>query len=189
MSDWILEIPEWQGRIVFARGTVTVCLVVGVLAAGIFTCACGYQYLQTMCLVLAGFGIGGLAVSVMDSVTEHEIAAMLFFVTAVFFGELGCCVLLKFLKRVPCFGHRDGGRRWRAGFLPAAGAFLGAAVVSGVLYLQVYRNAVFCVLLFAVLFVWSYRRGKRRAAVEIYFYTYEDLYRMNVPQEGEGGND
>ncbi len=72
MSDWILEIPEWQGRIVFARGTVTVCLVVGVLAAGIFTCACGYQYLQTMCLVLAGFGIGGLAVSVMDSVTEHE---------------------------------------------------------------------------------------------------------------------
>ncbi len=182
MKDLILEIPKWSGQITFSREAVWFLLTIFAWIVGFFICILGYKYLQTLVLIVLGMLCGGLGVWIGDQMTDNTLLQLSFFVMFTF---LGVCLLYLLsilwtwgLKKVKLYDACWRGRCYTA-------ALVGALVVAGVLYFRIYRNGVVALVLFALSFVASVIHGKRQAAKQKPFYTYEDLLRVTRPDEIE----
>ena len=80
MKDFILEIPKWEGKIVFSEEVITLFLVIVALIAGVLLCFWGYRYLQTMVLILWGCLCGMFGYKIGSDMTGNEILQMCIFV-------------------------------------------------------------------------------------------------------------
>ena len=60
MEDFVLEIPKWEGEIVFSPELITLILVIVALITGILLCFWGYRYFKTIVLILIGCLCGGV---------------------------------------------------------------------------------------------------------------------------------
>lgn len=181
MKHFIFKVPEWNGSIVFCRETVTFVLVLTVLLVGLLLCFWGYRYLRTLCIAVLACLTGIAGVQLVQKMTDNTVVQMyawvlfLFVCTCFFYYCSG--LILSLLRKL----HS---RELLAKRTYLIAALLGAAVVSVDVYLAIFCSP-FVFVLFVLLAAAGALHGKKRAASQRVFYTYEDLHQRQI-LAGEG---
>lgn len=183
MGNWILKVPKWEGELKFDYDTVHFILVIVTVLAGLVLCFMGYKYLQMLCLIVLGCLMGIAGVQITDGMTQNLVLKMCLFVIFMFLGICflyGATILVvTTLKKLHIKEKSD---RYRY----LISAFLGAGVVGTVTFLCIYRSIFVVLPLSVVLFAAGAFWGKKHAAKQKVFHTYDELYERK-PLTEEGG--
>lgn len=184
MRDFVLRVPEWKGEISFSGEVVTLLIVMIAMAAGIMMCFWGYRYFQTILLILLGCLCGICGYKISESMTDNLVLRMCIFVMFTF---LGVSLLYFFSVWWTFFTRRLKIQAFLQRTIHIVSSLLGAAVVGGVLYGQVYRNLAVALITGAVFALAGILYGFRTKSGRRVFRTYEDLVKM--PPLAEEEND
>lgn len=177
MEGFILQMPEWEEGITFSREWIVLILVAAVLAAGILLCFWGYRYFQTIILVLLGCGAIAAGYLISREMTDRLILQMCIVVMLAF---LQIC-LFYFLASIGSWLLRR--FRMQAAWQKCVyivSPVLGAVIVGGVIYTQIYRSVAAACIPAAVIGAAGMGYSKKRSKQRRVFYTYEDLLRLEM---------
>lgn len=177
MERWVLNVPEWKGRIVFNYETIHICLIAALLVTGLALCFMGYKYLQLLCTVFLGICSGMILIRATETLTQNEILQMSIFITVLYVGMKLIHFLFKMLRKV-----LEKCRVWisllKLQYMLAA--CMGAGIVSVVVYWSIYRSRV-CALILAVVFAAAGTvHGRRQAEKRPAFHCYDDLCALKL---------
>ncbi len=182
MKDFILEIPKWEGTLVFSEEVITLVLIVIALIAGVLLCFRGYRYFQTMTLILCGClcGAGGYKLGV--TITDIDILQMSIFVIFTF---LGVC-LLYFLSMILVNAMEKLHLTSLTNkVLNSVVSIAGAAIVGMIIYTKIYHNFGIVLALAVVLGISGTLYSLKKAETRRFFYTYDHLAKMKPLTEEE----
>ncbi len=175
MKDFILEIPKWEGQIVFSEEVITLFLVIVALIAGILLCFWGYRYFQTIALVLWGCLCGALGYKIGSEMTQNEILQMCIFVIFTF---LGVCLLyfismflIKALEKLKLQSTLNR-------LLNILISLAGAVIVGVITYTKIYRNLGVVLVLAVILGIGGIVYGIKKAESRKVFRTYDHIAKM-----------
>lgn len=182
MSDFILQIPHADTENYFTYDIVMFILLWIFLAAAILLCFWGYKYVQTMTLLILGSLCGIAGITIAETMTENAVLKMSFFIMFTFFG-----VCMLYLLSI-LLGTLLRKLKLREKLLKKSYLFtavLGAALTAGIIYFRIFRNIWAVAALGLFMAVTGIAYGRKKAALQKPFHTYEDLYRMKPLKEGE----
>lgn len=178
----MLEIPVWQGKMIFDYPCVSFMLVIALLTGGLALCFMGYKYLHTMCVVILSCCLAMVALSISDYLLKSAVFKMYFVVTVTFAGATVLCMISgRIISALRKRGAYDNVLRKQ--YLVAAP--LGAFSVGACIYYHIYRELWICAGIGVILTVTGMIWGRWQAARQIIFYTYEDM-RHRKPILGKG---
>lgn len=175
MSDFILNIPEWEGTIVFSREVITFVIVIIALIAAVAMCFWGFRYFQTLALILLSCICGMIGFHIGERMTSNTVLQMCIFVI---FSFLGICLLYflsllwsSFLSKlkIHAFVQRS---------LHIIASISGALVAGILTYIHVYKNPYIVIAGTLLLAIGGSWYGIRSATANRVFHTYDDLYKM-----------
>ncbi len=182
MEDFILEIPKWEGEIVFSQELITLILVIIALITGVLLCFWGYRYFKTIALILVGCICGFIGYRIGEGMTSNLVLQMCIFVMFTF---VGVCMLF-FLSilwvwlldklKIRSFIQRT---------LHIIASLSGALMVGGITYFRVYQNLLVVVIIAGVLAIAGIWYGMRNVKARRVFRTYEDLRKLKPLTEDE----
>lgn len=175
MKDFILQVPEWKGEMLFDYEIVSFFMIWVVLFCAIMLCVWGYKFFQTMCLLVLGSLCGVVGIFVAASKTDNLVLRLIFFVIFVFFG-LG---IFFFLSMMVVWLFKRLGIANRASKMKGIlSAVIGSILVGITVYQKIYHNIWVVLGATFILGVWSILHGRKCAAEQKPFYTYDDLYKL-----------
>lgn len=175
MKDFILQIPEWEGKLIFSGELVSLLMVLTMTVSGVLLCFWGYRYFKVLILIVFGCLSGTVGAQSGAGMTENLIAQMYIFVM---FSFLGVCLfyLISICWTMLCKNLC----RWsmlQKGSCVVSSA-LGAAVAGMAVYLKIYHNLIAVMIGTILLFLAGICHGYCSDRKERRFYTYEDLLRI-----------
>ena len=184
LDKFVLQLPKWQGELLFSKGTLMFVGVILLLIVGTLFCFWGYKYFRTVLFL----GIGGVvcygSYLLVEPMTANLVIRMFVTVSLTF---LGMCFVY-FLDIV--FGYLLDRLRIRSALGKRTYLFaapLGAAVLGLTIYGCIWRDAVVAAgisLACLVLgLVFQHHRRKRM----VRFRCYNDLLRLRRPKIDEDG--
>ncbi len=175
MNEFIINIPRWEGQILFTYETVSFILLIVFIISGIMMCAWGYKYFHALCLIYTICWSGYAGISKADGLTDNMLLMMVFFVIFVFFGVCAAVFLFKAAEQI--FMVASISKLWRK-ISCFVTPILGASSLSIAVYLRVYRNIPAAVIIFAVFFLAGFLHQRKSKEKQIRFKTYGQLVRM-----------
>lgn len=180
MKDFILQIPEWEGKLVFSGELVSLLMVLVMTASGVLLCFWGYRYLRVLILIVFGCLSGTVGAQSGAGLTENLIAQMCIFVMFCF---LGVCFfyLMSICWTILCrnlcrWSTLQKGSR-------VVSSTLGAAVAGMAVYLKIYHNFIAVMIGTILLLLAGICHGLCSDRKERRFYTYEDLLHLEPLSE------
>ena len=180
----VLQLPKWQGELLFSKGTLMFVGVILLLIVGTLFCFWGYKYFRTVLFLGIGVVVCYGSYLLVEPMTANLVIRMFVTVSLTF---LGMCFVY-FLDIV--FGYLLDRLRIRSALGKRTYLFaapLGAAVLGLTIYGCIWRDAVVAAgisLACLVLgLVFQHHRRKRM----VRFRCYNDLLRLRRPKIDEDG--
>ena len=184
LDKFVLQLPKWQGELMFSKGTLMFVGVILLLIVGTLFCFWGYKYFRTVLFLGIGVVVCYGSYLLVEPMTANLVIRMFVTVSLTF---LGMCFVY-FLDIV--FGYLLDRLRIRSALGKRTYLFaapLGAAVLGLTIYGCIWRDAVVAAgisLACLVLgLVFEHHRGKRM----VRFRCYNDLLRLRRPKIDEDG--
>ncbi|MFG6334147.1 MAG: TMEM198/TM7SF3 family protein [Lachnospiraceae bacterium] len=184
MDKFVLQLPKWQGELLFSKGTLMFVGVILLLIVGTLFCFWGYKYFRTVLFLGIGVVVCYGSYLLVEPMTANLVIRMFVTVSLTF---LGMCFVY-FLDIV--FGYLLDRLRIRSALGKRTYLFaapLGAAVLGLTIYGCIWRDAVAAAgisLACLVLgLVFQHHRRKRM----VRFRCYNDLLRLRRPKIDEDG--
>lgn len=175
-----MQIPKWNGELVFDYAMVSFLMIWIVLAAAIMLCIWGYKYFRSMCLLVLGSMCGVVGILIADTMTDNSVLKMIFFVMFIFFG-IGFFYFLSilFVWLLKLLRIENGLLKLESLFA----ALIGSVVAGITVYQKIYHNFWIVTGATLILGVWSILHGRKRASQQKPFRCYDDLYKLEVLTE------
>lgn len=184
LDKFVLQLPNWQGELLFSKGTLMFVGVILLLIVGTLFCFWGYKYFRTVLFLGIGVVVCYGSYLLVEPMTANLVIRMFVTVSLTF---LGMCFVY-FLDIV--FGYLLDRLRIRSALGKRTYLFaapLGAAVLGLTIYGCIWRDAVAAAgisLACLVLgLVFQHHRRKRM----VRFRCYNDLLRLRRPKIDEDG--
>ncbi len=184
LDKFVLQLPKWQGELLFSKGTLMFVGVILLLIVGTLFCFWGYKYFRTVLFLGIGVVVCYGSYLLVEPMTANLVIRMFVTVSLTF---LGMCFVY-FLDIV--FGYLLDRLRIRSALGKRTYLFaapLGAAVLGLTIYGCIWRDAVVAAgisLACLVLgLVFQHHRRKRM----VRFRCYNDLLRLRRPKIDEDG--
>ena len=184
LDKFVLQLPKWQGELLFSKGTLMCVGVILLLIVGTLFCFWGYKYFRTVLFLGIGVVVCYGSYLLVEPMTANLVIRMFVTVSLTF---LGMCFVY-FLDIV--FGYLLDRLRIRSALGKRTYLFaapLGAAVLGLTIYGCIWRDAVVAAgisLACLVLgLVFQHHRRKRM----VRFRCYNDLLRLRRPKIDEDG--
>ncbi len=184
LDKFVLQLPKWQGELLFSKGTLMFVGVILLLIVGTLFCFWGYKYFRTVLFLGIGVVVCYGSYLLVEPMTANLVIRMFVTVSLTF---LGMCFVY-FLDIV--FGYLLDRLRIRSALGKRTYLFaapLGAAVLGLTIYGCIWRDAVVAAgisLACLVLgLVFQHHRRKRM----VRFRCYNDLLRIRRPKIDEDG--
>ena len=184
LDKFVLQLPKWQGELLFSKGTLMFVGVILLLIVGTLFCFWGYNYFRTVLFLGIGVVVCYGSYLLVEPMTANLVIRMFVTVSLTF---LGMCFVY-FLDIV--FGYLLDRLRIRSALGKRTYLFaapLGAAVLGLTIYGCIWRDAVVAAgisLACLVLgLVFQHHRRKRM----VRFRCYNDLLRLRRPKIDEDG--
>lgn len=184
LDKFVLQLPKWQGELLFSKGTLMFVGVILLLIVGTLFCFWGYKYFRTVLFLGIGVVVCYGSYLLVEPMTANLVIRMFVTVSLTF---LGMCFVY-FLDIV--FGYLLDRLRIRSALGKRTYLFaapLGAAVLGLTIYGCIWRDAVAAAgisLACLVLgLVFQHHRRKRM----VRFRCYNDLLRLRRPKIDEDG--
>ena len=184
LDKFVLQLPKWQGELLFSKGTLMFVGVILSLIVGTLFCFWGYKYFRTVLFLGIGVVVCYGSYLLVEPMTANLVIRMFVTVSLTF---LGMCFVY-FLDIV--FGYLLDRLRIRSALGKRTYLFaapLGAAVLGLTIYGCIWRDAVVAAgisLACLVLgLVFQHHRRKRM----VRFRCYNDLLRLRRPKIDEDG--
>ena len=184
LDKFVLQLPKWQGELLFSKGTLMFVGVILLLIVGTLFCVWGYKYFRTVLFLGIGVVVCYGSYLLVEPMTANLVIRMFVTVSLTF---LGMCFVY-FLDIV--FGYLLDRLRIRSALGKRTYLFaapLGAAVLGLTIYGCIWRDAVVAAgisLACLVLgLVFQHHRRKRM----VRFRCYNDLLRLRRPKIDEDG--
>ncbi len=184
LDKFVLQLPKWQGELLFSKGTLMLVGVILLLIVGTLFCFWGYKYFRTVLFLGIGVVVCYGSYLLVEPMTANLVIRMFVTVSLTF---LGMCFVY-FLDIV--FGYLLDRLRIRSALGKRTYLFaapLGAAVLGLTIYGCIWRDAVVAAgisLACLVLgLVFQHHRRKRM----VRFRCYNDLLRLRRPKIDEDG--
>ncbi len=184
LDKFVLQLPKWQGELLFSKGTLMFVGVILLLIVGTLFCFWGYKYFRTVLFLGIGVVVCYGSYLLVEPMTANLVIRMFVTVSLTF---LGMCFVY-FLDIV--FGYLLDRLRIRSALGKRTYLFaapLGAAVLGLTIYGCIWRDAVVaagisraCLVLGLV---FQHHRRKRM----VRFRCYNDLLRLRRPKIDEDG--
>lgn len=184
LDKFVLQLPKWQGELLFSKGTLMFVGVILLLIVGTLFCFWGYKYFRTVLFLGIGVVVCYGSYLLVEPMTANLVIRMFVTVSLTF---LGMCFVY-FLDIV--FGYLLDRLRIRSALGKRTYLFaapLGAAVLGLTIYGCIWRDAVVAAgisLACLVLgLVFQHHRRKRMVRIRCY----NDLLRLRRPKIDEDG--
>lgn len=184
LDKFVLQLPKWQGELLFSKGTLMFVGVILLLIVGTLFCFWGYKYFRTVLFLGIGVVVCYGSYLLVEPMTANLVIRMFVTVSLTF---LGMCFVY-FLDIV--FGYLLDRLRIRSALGKRTYLFaapLGAAVLGLTIYGCIWRDAVAAAgISLACLvpgLVFQHHRRKRM----VRFRCYNDLLRLRRPKIDEDG--
>ena len=184
MDKFVLQVPKWQGELLFSRELLTFLGVILLIVVGTLFCFWGYKYFRTVLFLGIGVVLCCGSYLLVEPMTANLVIRMFLTVSLTFLGmcfayflDIVFGYLLDRLKIRSALGKRT--------YLAAAP--LGAAILGLTIYFYIWRDAAvalgiaLCCLVPGLVF----QHHKRKKLVR--FRCYNDLLRMERPKFDEDG--
>ena len=184
LDKFVLQLPNWQGELLFSKGTLMFVGVILLLIVGTLFCFWGYKYFRTVLFLGIGVVVCYGSYLLVEPMTANLVIRMFVTVSLTF---LGMCFVY-FLDIV--FGYLLDRLRIRSALGKRTYLFaapLGAAVLGLTIYGCIWRDAVaaagisLACLVLGLVFQHHRRKGMVR------FRCYNDLLRLRRPKIDEDG--
>lgn len=186
LDKFVLQLPKWQGELLFSKGTLMFVGVILLLIVGTLFCFWGYKYFRTVLFLGIGVVVCYGSYLLVEPMTANLVIRMFVTVSLTF---LGMCFVY-FLDIV--FGYLLDRLRIRSALGKRTYLFaapLGAAVLGLTIYGCIWRDAVVAAgISLACLvpgLVFQHHRRKRM----VRFRCYNDLLRLRRPKIDEDGRE
>ena len=184
LDKFVLQLPKWQGELLFSKGTLMFVGVILLLIVGTLFCFWGYKYFRTVLFLGIGVVVCYGSYLLVEPMTANLVIRMFVTVSLTF---LGMCFVY-FLDIV--FGYLLDRLRIRSALGKRTYLFaapLGAAVLGLTIYGCIWRDAVVAAgISLACLVLWLVFQHHRRKRM-VRFRCYNDLLRLRRPKIDEDG--
>lgn len=182
MGNFILEIPKWQGEILFTKNFIEFIIVILLLIIGLLFCIRGYKYFHTIVLMAVSCILFYIGFLLAELLTGNMIIQM---VISIILGIFGVCMLF-FLSVIANFLiEKIHIKHFINKNMFIFTALFGAFLFSGTIYAKVYRNMIVAVILFILLGSFGLLIQNKNKEKHTQFRTYDDLYKMKPLAEKE----
>ncbi len=184
LDKFVLQLPKWQGELLFSKGTLMFVGVILLLIVGTLFCFWGYKYFRTVLFLGIGVVVCYGSYLLVEPMTANLVIRMFVTVSLTF---LGMCFVY-FLDIV--FGYLLDRLRIRSALGKRTYLFaapLGAAVLGLTIYGCIWRDAVVAagISLACLVLGLVFQHHRRKGMVR--FRCYNDLLRLRRPKIDEDG--
>lgn len=184
LDRFVLQLPKWQGELLFSKGTLMFVGVILLLIVGTLFCFWGYKYFRTVLFLGIGVVVCYGSYLLVEPMTANLVIRMFVTVSLTF---LGMCFVY-FLDIV--FGYLLDRLRIRSALGKRTYLFaapLGAAVLGLTIYGCIWRDAVVAagISLACLVLGLVFQHHRRKGMVR--FRCYNDLLRLRRPKIDEDG--
>ena len=184
LDKFVLQLPKWQGELLFSKGTLMLVGVILLLIVGTLFCFWGYKYFRTVLFLGIGVVVCYGSYLLVEPMTANLVIRMFVTVSLTF---LGMCFVY-FLDIV--FGYLLDRLRIRSALGKRTYLFaapLGAAVLGLTIYGCIWRDAVVAagISLACLVLGLVFQHHRRKGMVR--FRCYNDLLRLRRPKIDEDG--
>lgn len=184
LDKFVLQLPKWQGELLFSKGTLMFVGVILLLIVGTLFCFWGYKYFRTVLFLGIGVVVCYGSYLLVEPMTANLVIRMFVTVSLTF---LGMCFVY-FLDIV--FGYLLDRLRIRSALGKRTYLFaapLGAAVLGLTIYGCIWRDAAVAagISLACLVLGLVFQHHRRKGMVR--FRCYNDLLRLRRPKIDEDG--
>lgn len=184
MDKFVLQVPKWQGELLFSKEIIVFLGVILLMIVGTLFCFWGYKYFRAVLFLGIGAVLCYGSYLLVEPMTANLVIRMFLTVSLTF---LGMCFVY-FLDIV--FGYLLDRLRIRSALgkrVYLVAAPLGAAILGLTIYFYIYRDmvAAFGVALCCLVPGLIFQHRKRKKMIR--FRCYNDLLRLRRPKFDEDG--
>ena len=184
MDKFVLNVPEWQGELIFSKDILVLVGVVLLIVVGILFCFWGYKYFGTILFMGIGAALCYGSFLLIEPMTDNSVIRMFLTVSLTF---LGLCFAY-FLSII--WGFILDKLRIRTALAKRSyllAAPLGAAILGLTIYFMIWRDEIVAGAIAAVCLVAGliFQHSKRKNQVR--FRTYNDLLKLSRPEVDDSG--
>lgn len=184
MDKFVLQVPKWQGELLFTREIVLFLGVILLVVVGTLFCFWGYKYFKTILFLGIGVVVCYGSYLLVEPMTRNLVIRLFLTVSLTFLGLCLAYFLDIILGYILDRFRLRGALGKRVYFLAAP---LGAVILGLTVYYGIWRDtvvaAVISVACFAVGFPFQHVRRKK----QVRFCCYNDLLRLKHPESDEDG--
>ena len=184
MDKFVLNVPEWQGELVFSKEMIIFLGVILLIVVGILFCFWGYKYFGTILFMGIGATLCYGSFLLVEPMTDNSVIRLFLTVSLTF---LGLCFVY-FLSII--WGFILDKLRIRTALAKRSyllAAPLGAAILGLTIYFMIWRDEIVAGVIAAVCLIVGliYQHSKRKKQVR--FRSYNDLLKLSRPEvDGSG---
>ena len=184
MDKFVLNVPEWQGELVFSKEVLIFLGVILLIAVGILFCFWGYKYFGTILFMGIGAVLCYGSFLLVEPMTNNSVIRLFLTVSLTF---LALCFVY-FLSII--WGFILDKLRIRTALakrIYLLAAPLGAAVLGLTIYFMIWRDEIVAGVIAAVCLITGliFQHSKRKKQVR--FRSYNDLLKLSRPEIDDSG--
>ena len=184
MDKFVLNVPKWQGELIFSKEILILVGVVLLIVVGILFCFWGYKYFGTILFMGIGAALCYGSFLLVEPMTDNSVIRMFLTVSLTF---LGLCFVY-FLSII--WGFILDKLRIRTALAKRSyllAAPLGAAILGLTIYFMIWRDMIVAGAITAVCLITGliFQHSKRKKQVR--FRTYNDLLKLSRPEVDDSG--
>ena len=184
MDKFVLNVPEWQGELVFSKEILILVGVILLIVVGILFCFWGYKYFGTILFMGIGAALCYGSFLLVEPMTDNSVIRMFLTVSLTF---LGLCFAY-FLSMI--WGFILDKLRIRTALAKRTyllAAPLGAAILGLTIYFMIWRDEIVAGAIAAVCLIIGliFQHSKKKKQVR--FRTYNDLLKLARPEIDDSG--
>ena len=184
MDKFVLNVPEWQGELVFSKEILILVGVILLIVVGILFCFWGYKYFGTILFMGIGAALCYGSFLLVEPMTDNSVIRMFLTVSLTF---LGLCFAY-FLSMI--WGFILDKLRIRTALAKRTyllAAPLGAAILGLTIYFMIWRDEIVAGAIAAVCLIIGliFQHSKKKKQVR--FRTYNDLLKLSRPEVDDSG--
>lgn len=184
MDKFVLNVPEWQGELVFSKDILILVGVALLIVVGILFCFWGYKYFGTILFMGIGVAVCYGSFLLIEPMTDNSVIRMFLTVSLTF---LGVCFVY-FLSII--WGFILDKLRIRTALAKRTyllAAPLGAAILGLTIYFMIWRDEIAAGVIAAVCLIIGliFQHSKKKNQVR--FRTYNDLLKLSRSEIDDSG--
>lgn len=184
MEKFVLNVPEWQGELVFSKEMIIFLGVILLIVVGILFCLWGYKYFGTILFMGIGAVLCYGSFRLVEPMTDNSVIRLFLTVSLTFL----CLCFVYFLSII--WGFILDKLRIRTALAKRSyllAAPLGAAILGLTIYFMIWRDEIVAGAIAAVCLIAGliYQHSKRKKQVR--FRSYNDLLKLSRPEIDDSG--